>query len=252
MRFSANLGFLFTDRPLADAIEAARRAGFDAVELHWPYETPAETVRDALGGLPLIGLNTARGDVSRGELGLSALPGRGTDARAAIDQAIGYAAATGARSVHVMAGKAKGDAAFATFVANLIYAAEQAAPHGIGILIEPLNPHDAPGYFLDGFPLAREIIAAAGRPELRVMFDCYHMQRTQGDLLRTAELHLDLIGHIQFAAVPDRAEPDHGEVDYAWLLPRLEAAGYAGFFGAEYKPQHPELSWLSRLRGHSS
>lgn len=248
MRFSANLGFLFADRTLPDAIDAAKRAGFDAVELHWPYETPPRAVREALGGLPLLALNSPRGDLSRGEFGLSALPGRERDARTGIDQAIAYATEAGARHVHVMAGKAKGEQAFAAFAGNLAYAVEKAAPHGIGILIEPLNPHDAPGYFLDGLPLARAVIEAVSLPGLRVMFDCYHLQRVQGNLVQAATDNLDIVGHVQFAAVPDRAEPDHGEVDYAWLLPRLAAMGYDGFFGAEYKPQTAEFSWLRRFR----
>ena len=115
MRFSANLGFLFTDRLLPDAIGHAKRCGFDAVELHWPYDTPAALIREALGDMPLLALNTVRGDLSRGEFGLSALPRREHDARTAIDDAITYAAQAGARNVHVMAGKAEGGGAFVTF-----------------------------------------------------------------------------------------------------------------------------------------
>lgn len=248
MRFSANLGFLFTDRPLPDAITHAKRCGFDAAELHWPYDTPAGSVREALGDMPLLALNTTRGDLARGEFGLSALPGREHDARAAIDDAIAYAAEAGARNIHVMAGKAGGDQAFAAFIGNLRYAAERAAPHGIGLLIEPINPFDVPGYFLDSLALARTVIEAVGSPVLRVMFDCYHLQRIGGNLLQAARENLDIIGHVQIASVPDRAEPDDGEVDYAWLLPRLEVEGYGGYFGAEYRPKRDDLAWLKHFR----
>jgi len=149
MKFSANLGFLWADRPLTDAIHAAKAAGFDAVECHWPYDVPAEAIKAALEetGLHMLGLNTRRGDVAGGENGLSALPGRESDARAAIDEAIAYAIAIETPKIHVMAGFAKGQDAHDTFVGNLRYACEKAAPHGITILIEPLNKYDAPGYF---------------------------------------------------------------------------------------------------------
>lgn len=250
MRFSANLGFLFRDMALPDAIRAAHAQGFHAVEMHWPYDTdPAEVVA-ALGdtGLPLLGINTARGNLEAGDFGLSALPGREDEARAAIAQAVDWAVATGARNIHVMAGKAQGAAAFATYVDNLRHASALAAPHGIGILIEPLNPRDAPGYFLCDLPGALRAVEATGGA-VRVMFDCYHMQIVHGDLWHRVRDALPAIGHIQFAAVPDRAEPDHGEVDFAWLLPAIVDLGYDGAFGAEYKPQTGSLAWMARIGG---
>lgn len=248
MQLSANLGFLFRDLALPDAIRAAKRTGFTAVEIHWPYEIDPMTVAEALAetGLPLLGINTVRGDVEAGDFGLSALPGREAEARAAIDQAVAWAVATGCRNIHVMAGKAAGKEAFATFTGNLRYAADAAAPHGIGLLIEPLNPRDAPGYFLSDLPTALRVIDAAN-VGVKVMFDCYHMQIVQGDLLATVSKHLDRIGHIQFAAVPDRSEPDHGEVDYEWLLPAIADAGYAGVFGAEYRPISNSFAWIKRF-----
>jgi len=146
MKFSANLGFLWTELSLPDAIRAAKEAGFEAVECHWPYDTPAADVAAALSetGLPMLGLNTRRGDVSGGENGLAALPDRSADARAAIDEAIDYAGAIGCKSVHVMAGFASGAAAHEVFVENLRYACAQAARQDIPILIEPLNRNDAP------------------------------------------------------------------------------------------------------------
>lgn len=248
MQFSANLGFLFRDLALPDAIRAARRHGFAAVEAHWPYDTDPEEVARALAetGLPLLGVNTARGDVAAGDFGLSALPGREQEARAAIDQAVAWAAAAGCCNIHVMAGKAEGSDALSTFVGNLNYASEAASPHGIGLLVEPLNPRDAPGYFLLDLRTGLRAIDAAGGTA-KLMFDCYHMQITQGDLLRTVTQHLDEIGHIQFAAVPDRAEPDHGEIDYTWLLPAIADAGYGGAFGAEYRPATNSFAWMKRF-----
>lgn len=248
MRLSANLGFLFRDRPLVDAIRAAASHGFEAVEMHWPYDVDPGLVAEALAetGLPLLGINTSKGEA--GHFGLSALPGKVREAREAIDQAIAWARTAGSRNVHVMAGMAEGPKAFRTFVDNLAYASDRAAGHDIGLLLEPLNPYDAPGYFLASLDLAREVIAAVGSPSLRVMYDCYHMQIIRGDLLRTLRNNLDVIGHVQFAAVPDRTEPDRGEVDYRWLLPEIEASGYAGWFGAEYRVTDPSCAWLLAFR----
>ena len=253
MQFSANLGFLWNDRPLPDAIRAAKAAGFDAVECHWPYDTPAADVSAALAetGLAMLGLNTRRGDVAGGENGLSALVGREADARAAIDEAIAYATEIGTRNIHVMAGFASGDAAHACFVANLRYACERAADAGITILIEPLNHYDAPGYFLATTAQAEVIMAEVGAPNLRLMFDCYHVQLMEGDLSHRLERLLPLIGHIQFASVPDRGAPDHGEVNYPFIFDKIAALGWQTPLGAEYKPggdTDATLGWLTALR----
>lgn len=161
LSFSANLGFLWAELPLPDAVRAAKRAGFTAVELHWPYATDAMEMKQALAetGLPVLGLNTSRGNLENGDFGLSALPGREQDARAAIDQALAYAEEIGASAVHVMAGKTDAPEARETFIANLRYAADKAAPSGVAILIEPINQHDAPGYFLSDNATASAIIA---------------------------------------------------------------------------------------------
>lgn len=246
--FSANLGFLWTDRPLPDAIRAAKRAGFDAVELHWPYDTPPADVAAALAetGLPLLGLNTRRGDVAAGDNGLCALPGREAEARAAIDEALGYASVVGAANVHLMAGFARGDAAHATFLENLRYAVKQA--DGRGLLIEPLNRHDAPGYFLHGTDQAAAIIAEVGAPNLRLMFDCYHVQRTEGDVIHRLTTLAPVIGHIQFASVPTRGRPDQGELHYPTVFDAIDALGWAHPLGAEYKPGGDTDSTLGWLR----
>ncbi len=253
-RFSANLGFLWADLALPDAIRAAARAGFDAVECHWPYEVPAEDVKAALDetGLPMLSLNTRRGDVAAGENGLAALPDREEEARAAIDEALDYAAATGTGKVHVMAGFADSSTARDTFVRNLRYACTQAAPLGITILIEPLNSHDVPGYFLTRTDQACGIIEDVGAPNLKLMFDCYHVEIMEGDLCARFTAMHPLISHIQFADAPGRGAPGTGEIDYQTVFRHIRDAGFAAPLGAEYKPRgptEPTLEWMSRLRG---
>lgn len=254
-RYSANLGFLFTELSLPQAIHATSKAGFDAVECHFPYDVPAAEVAQALRdtGLTMLGLNTWPGDKAAGDFGLAALPGREDEARAAISQAIDYAVATKTKAVHVMAGRSDGgDAAEATFRANLAHACDLAAPHGITILIEPINTRDVRGYHLSRTDHARRIITALDRPNLKLMFDCYHMQIMQGDLATHLRELMPMIGHIQIAAVSDRGEPDQGEVDYRWLMQYLTRLEYGGFVGAEYRPRagtEAGLGWMAHLRG---
>ncbi|MEM7547008.1 MAG: TIM barrel protein [Pseudomonadota bacterium] len=249
-RFSANLGFLWTELSLPDAIHRAKAAGFEAVEMHWPYDTDPDEIVATLTetGLPLLGLNTVRGNAKAGENGLSALVGREEEARAAITQAIDYAHATECGAVHVMAGK-NGDEE--TFIANLRFAAEEARDLGKIVLIEPLNLRDVPGYFLHGIEQAAEIIDFVGCPNVKIMFDAYHVQIMQGDLTRRLEAHLPLIGHIQIAACPSRAEPDEGEVSFERFLAAVDEMGWDGFVGAEYKPRTTTdagLGWMKAYR----
>jgi hydroxypyruvate isomerase len=254
MRFSANLGFLWADRPLPEAIRAAHRAGFDAVECHWPYDVPAPEVAAALAetGLPMLGLNTLRGDVAAGENGLGALPGRGAEARDAVDRALAYAAAADAANIHVMAGVARGPAAHAAFLETLDHAAQGAAGAGRTVLIEPLNHRDAPGYFLNSAEQAAAIIEELGHPNIRLMFDCYHIQILSGDVTRRLETFLPVTGHVQIAAVPDRGPPDRGELDYRYVLKALAELGWTAPVGAEYKPgpasTEATLGWIEAFR----
>jgi len=250
-KFSANLGFLWKELPLVEAIHAASQAGFDAVECHWPYDTPAEAVARALQqtGLVMLGINTVRGKT--GENGLSALVGREREARAAIDQAISYAQAINTPNIHVMAGFASGDAARATFIKNLEYACAAAEKHAITILIEPLNHYDAPGYFLSRSAEAKTIIEQVGAANLKLMFDCYHVQIMEGDLSRRISELLPIIGHIQIASVPERAEPDRGEIFYPHIYDLLDALDYKQPLGAEYRPKgasEQSLGWLETTR----
>lgn len=249
---SANLGFLWKDRPLPDAVRAAKAAGFRAVECHWPYDEDPAAVRAALEetGLPMIGLNTVKGPRPN-DTGLAAQPRREDEARAAIDQAFAYGYRIKARGVHVMAGSL-GDqdpkSCARTFYDNLVYACDQACEREMIALIEPLNPYDNPDYFLIGLEMASDIVSRVGRPELKIMFDCYHLQITGGDLLRRFRAVGDMVGHVQFAGVPGRGEPDRGEVAFDRLLPAIAEAGFNGPFGAEYRPSGDtadSLEWMA-------
>jgi len=235
--FSANLGFLWNDLPLPDGIRAAAAAGFDAVECHWPYDVPVEDTKAALDetGMTMLGINTRKGDP--GEFGLAAVPDRSDEARLFIDEALSYAAAMDAKAVHVMAGIAPPQPnAFLTYMGNLRYACKRAAPHDITILIEPLNAIDNPGYYLNNMTDAAGVIDAVDRPNLKLMFDCYHAQITEGDVVGILPDLLPIIGHVQFASVPGRNEPDLGMLDYREVFALLDELGWDQPLGAEYRP----------------
>ena len=252
-KFSANLGFLFTELSLTEGIVASAKHGFDAVECHFPYATPATDTKAALdkAGLKMLGLNTIKGNEANSDNGLCAIPERKTEAIAAIDQAVEYAALTDTPNVHVMSGIASGAAAESCYLENLRYATDKAAAHGITILIEPLNPYDAPGYFLNSTSHAERIIETVAADNLKLMFDCYHVQIIEGDVCRRMTTLLPLIGHIQIASVPDRAEPDSGELNYRYVLDAIKELGYNNPIGAEYKPASTTadgLVWMNSLK----
>ena len=256
LRFSANLGFLWPDRPLLARIDAAARAGFEAVELHYPYDVPAAEVAAACrrNGIVLLGINTDVGTGSDPHVGLAAVPGREKEFEDLFEQALAYATAAGGNAIHVMAGRvAEADRRVAAevLIANLGRAAPRAAEHGLTLLLEALNPYDMPGYFYARVDEAARIIDAAGAPpNLRLMFDAYHVGRVGDDVLARLEQHLGRIGHVQIAAVPSRAEPDEGTLDYRTVFRRLEALGYAGWIGCEYRPRGTTddgLSWMKSL-----
>lgn len=256
-RFSANLGFLFSDLPETERITAAATAGFKAVEMHWPYQVPVSEMRDALvrSQVTMLGLNTPVGNAAVGDFGLGALPGRESEFQQAVDQALSYGAAIGASAVHCMAGVVSPQdqaAAERTFIDNLTAAADKAAEAAMVVLIEPINHCDKPGYFLHHIEQAASIIEKVGRSNVKIMFDCYHTQIMQGDLTRRLETYLDIIGHVQIAAVPSRAEPDEGEINYREICRTLDRLGYAGWIGAEYKPRgrtEDGLGWLAAWSG---
>ena len=250
VKLSANLGFLYHELPLLERIDAAAADGFPAVEFHWPYDIPLDVLKvrcDAVK-VAVVGVNTVRGDISKGENGLAALPGREAEFAQAFTQALTYAKGLNASGIHVMAGKTAGldqAACRKTFLANLRRASEEAEGSGVTLLLEALNRHDAPGYFYHTYEQAAEVIAEAGAPNIKLMFDCYHAAIEGGDLVRRMEKLWPLIGHLQFAAVPDRGEPDEGEIDYRFVLKRIAALGWPGFVGAEYKPRSGTRAGLS-------
>ncbi|MCB1760593.1 MAG: TIM barrel protein [Gammaproteobacteria bacterium] len=253
-KFSANLGFLWRELPLPQAIRAAAAAGFGAVECCWPYDADVDEVNAALNetGLRMLGLNTRPGINGEADFGVNALPGREEEARSYIDEAIAYATAVGCRNINLLAGRSGGGAAAeAAYRRNLAYASERAAPYGIGLLIEPINQRDAPGYHLRSLEQGLATLQAVGSRSLRLMFDCYHIQIMHGELTQRLRAALPYTGHIQIAAVPDRGEPDDGEIDYPALLAALDAMGWQGFIGAEYRPRSSTeagLGWLDAYR----
>ena len=239
-RFAANLAFLFTERPLIERFGAAAAAGFSAVELLFPYNVAPSTVKAELArhGLTQLGVNTPFG--RQGESGLAALPGREREWEDAFKLALDYVVAIGGSAIHCLAGCValeQRPAAEAVFLRNLSRAAEDAARAGIILLIEPINPRDRPGYFLNRVEHAADIIGKVGSANLRIQFDFYHVQIVSGDLIRRFEAHLPLVGHVQIAAVPTRNEPDEGEVNYPEIFAVLDRLGYAGFIGCEYRPR---------------
>jgi 2-dehydrotetronate isomerase len=239
-RFAANLGHLFTERPPLERFDAAAAAGFGAVELLFPYDLAASAVKAELlrHGLTQLGVNTPFG--REGESGLAALPGREREWEAAFKLALDYVVAIGGRTVHCLAGCVPPEqrpAAETVFIRNLTRAAEEAGRAGITLLIEPINPRDRPGYFLNRVEHAADIIGKVDRANLRIQFDFYHAQIVGGDLVRRFEAHQPLIGHVQIAAVPTRGEPDEGEINYAEIFAMLDRLGYAGFVGCEYRPR---------------
>jgi len=251
-RFAANLGYLFADRPLIERFGAAAASGFPAVELQFPYEQPASAVRREIEGhgLAILGINTPLDP--EGNPGLAGVPGRERDFDAAFRQALDYAVGIGATAIHCLSGqvppeqRAEGEK---VFVANIARAADLARENGITILLEPINRRDRPNYLLHRPEQAAVILTQVGRPNVRMQLDFYHAQIEGGDLMTRFARHQPVIGHVQVAAVPSRAEPDEGEVNYPAIFDMLDRSGYAGFVGCEYKPRRRTeegLGWARR------
>ncbi len=257
-RFAANLSFLFTERPFLERFQAAAAAGFEAVEFLFPYEAPREAVAEALAasGLELALFNLPPGDWAAGERGVAGLPGRRDDFEASLATALSYAELLPTRRLHVMAGvvaeSEDAGKALETYAANLRSACDAAAKRDLQILIEPLNLRDVPGYLLPTTQMAEHILRAVDRPNLGLQFDVYHVQIMEGDLTRRIERLLPHIGHVQISGVPERNEPDAGEVNYAHLFALLDRLGYRGWVGCEYRPRgrtEAGLDWRAALCG---
>lgn len=255
LRFSANLGFLWSQLPLLERIERAAASGFRAVELHWPYDTPPQEVKQACVrlGLTLLAANSPIGNAALGESGLAALTGREAEFKQSFELSLVWCVEAGASAIHVLPGIVKAELhtqSRQTLVKNLQWAADLAAPHGITILLEAINQRDKPGYFYSTQAEANAIRALCGRDNIKLMFDVYHVAVAEGDILTKLALYMPHIGHIQIAAVPSRAEPDEGEVAYSAVFERLEALEYQGWIGCEYKPRssvEAGLGWRDQI-----
>lgn len=264
-RFAANISLMYTEWPLADRFAAAADDGFAAVECQFPYELPAELLarRREAAGVELVLINAPAGPP--GAWGIAALPGMEAAFRASLlEQALPYAQALGCPRVHVMSARVPAGqdptALQATLVDNLRWAAAAAAQSGVTLLIEPLNPRDNPGYFLTRQAQAHAIVAQAGAPNLAVQFDLYHAQIVEGELTARLRRYLDpahptRVGHLQIAGVPERHEPDAGELDFDPLCRLIDELGWAGWVGAEYRPRQGTregLGWWRRQRSIDS
>ncbi|WP_316190661.1 2-oxo-tetronate isomerase [Bradyrhizobium sp. SZCCHNS2096] len=254
-RFAANLTMMFTEHPFLDRFAAAAKAGFTAVEFLFPYAYPAEEVGKRLhdNGLTQALFNLPPGDWDAGEKGFAALPERFDDLKASLATALPYAEATGVKRVHLMAGIAeRSDAkAVEAFIKSVTWAAEFFAPHGLDVVIEPINARNVPGYFLNDFTFARDLIRELKIPNLKLQFDIYHCQIIHGDVTMRLREMIDIIGHIQIASIPSRHEPDGEELNYPFLFAELDRLGYAGFVGCEYNPRgktEEGLGWFAPYR----
>lgn len=235
-RFAANISLMFTELPFLDRFAAAARAGFRGVEFLFPYEHDPHAIRaalDAAGLVPVL-FNCPPGDPQAGERGLAALSGREAAFEESFALALAYAAIIRPARLHVMAGLASGTKARRVYIGNLRRAAAR-APDQV-LTIEPINTRDIPGYFLNRSDEAAAVIAEVGAPNLKLQFDLYHAQIMEGDLTRRLAQLMPVIGHVQIAGVPDRHEPDRGEVNFPHLFAELDRLGHDGWVGCEYHP----------------
>jgi hydroxypyruvate isomerase len=250
-RFAANLSMMFNEVPFLDRFQAAAKAGFQAVEYLFPYEYPATELRKRLddNGLKQVLFNMPPGDWSVGERGLASLPGRTAEFREGVKKALDYAAELSCDLVHCMAGIAPAGEHPATlaslYAANLAWAAEQAHAAGVKIVIEPINHRDMPGYVLHTMAQGAAVVEAIGRDRLGLQFDIYHCQVTEGDITKRMEALMPVIAHMQIADVPARNEPGTGEIAWDYVFKRIDALGYGGWIGCEYRPAGDTVAGLS-------
>ncbi|WP_024517290.1 2-oxo-tetronate isomerase [Bradyrhizobium sp. Tv2a-2] len=255
-RFAANLTMMFNEVPFLDRFEAAAEAGFTAVEFLFPYDHPADEVGARLKrfGLTQALFNLPPGDWAAGEKGFAALADRFEDLKQSLVTALPYAKATGVKRVHLMAGIASrtDPRAAEAFHKSVAWAAEFFAPHGLDVVIEPINSRNVPGYFLNDFAFARDLIEELQIPNLKLQFDIYHCQIIHGDVTMRLREMMPIIGHIQIASIPSRHEPDGEELNYPFLFDELDRLGYGGFVGCEYNPRGKTtdgLAWFKPYAG---
>jgi hydroxypyruvate isomerase len=254
-KFAANLSFLFTEVDFLRRFEAARDAGFRAVEFHFPYAFPRDALADVVrqAGVQVILFNLPAGDWEKGERGIACDPARVTEFRDGVAAAIDYARALDCPKVNCLAGippqGADADQVLTTFVENLKFAADAFLDEQRMLVMEPINTRSIPGFYLNTTAQALDIIREVGADNLKIQYDIFHMQIMEGDLTKTIESALPQIGHIQFADVPDRHEPGSGEVNFDYVFGWIDRIGYDGWVGAEYVPMsgtREGLGWLKR------
>ena len=235
-RYAANLTVMFTELPLLDRFSAARSAGFNAVEVLFPYDTSAADLLDRIAGngLTLALINCPPPNYTQGPRGFAAVPGGQARFQHDFKRSLRYARALGAKHLHLMAGVAAGPEAKAAFIENLTWAAALAPTQSL--TIEPINPVDMPGYFLNDFDLAAEVLDAVAAPNLHLQFDAYHAQRITGDVVGTWGRMAHRVAHVQVAGYPGRHEPQTGDIDYKAFFARLDADRYTGWVSGEYNP----------------
>ncbi|MGO7958499.1 2-oxo-tetronate isomerase [Rhizobium leguminosarum] len=246
--FAANLTMMFNEWAFLDRFDAAAEAGFAAVEYLFPYEAAPEAIAERLArnNLQQALFNLPPGDWAAGERGIAALPGRFDALKADVERALDYAAATGVRRLHLMAGIADrhDEDAASAYWRSVTYAAGRLAEKGIDLLLEPINGRNMPGYFLNDFAAAERLIAECALPNLKLQFDIYHRQIIHGDVTIALRHLLPIAGHIQIASVPSRNEPDGEELNYPYLFGEIDRLGYDGFVGCEYIPRGHTLDGL--------
>lgn len=254
-RFAANLTMMFNEVPFLDRFDAAARAGFEAVEFLFPYAYPAPEIRSRLAGsgLQLVLHNLPAGNWEAGERGIACHPDRVIEFHAGVARAIGYAQALGVTQLNCLVGKAPAavdrPTARRTLVANLRYAAGELKKAGVKLLVEPINTHDIPGFFVSRTEEALGLLDEVESDNVFLQYDIYHAQRMEGELASTLERHLPRIAHLQLADNPGRHEPGTGEIAYDFLFRHLDRLGYRGWIGCEYKPAtttEAGLGWLDR------
>lgn len=247
-RFAANLSMMFNEVPFLDRFKAASDAGFDAVEFLFPYDFPADDVGERLHryGLTQALFNLPPGNWEAGERGFAARPDHFEDLKASVQKALPYAAATGVKRLHMMAGIAdrRDEKNVNSFRRAVAWTAEALGTQNIDLVIEPINARDVPGYFLNDFGFALDLIRDMKLPNLKLQFDIYHRQIVQGDVTMALREMMPLIGHIQIASVPSRNEPAAEELNYPFLFDELDRLSYTGFVGCEYRPKGKTLDGL--------
>lgn len=247
-RFAANLSWLFPELPFMERFRAARAAGFDAVEVLFPYDHPTQEIRDALvwNDLTFVLMNCPPPNATGGPQGFAAIPGLQDRFRRDFERTLRFAQVLRPRHIHIMAGAADGPEAEAAFIENLRWAAARAPRQSL--TIEPINRHDMPGYFLSDYATAARVLDAVAVPHLALQFDAYHAHRITGDVLGTWSAHGHRAVHVQIAGFPGRHEPLGGEIDYPAFLTRLDAEGYRGWVSAEYAPSGTTAEGLGWMR----